>query len=357
MRVSRYAILKGPARIMVADGELRIGGKSFIGGEGLDVPAGSSALASGTCTLNADIEGGGNVQLLEESAIPHDWDESRQALLDAGGGVAMVIGENDAGKTTLTTYLANELLAEGITVSIVDSDIGQSDIGPPTTVALGEPREPFPMLHTIKEEAMYFVGSISPVGHMLPLLVGVDKMLAKAKGKAVLINTTGLVRGAGMALKTHKIELLDPDFILALERGDELEELLGPFHHKRILRLGVSKMARARTQHERRAQRINAMRKYFGGARRLRVDSRVITFAGAYRGGGIQEGRLCGLADRENEFLGLGILGRVHGTEVEIYTPIKGGLLESVRLVRMGSVAVDVKTFNIRAPDEKWGER
>lgn len=53
----------------------------------------------------------------------------------------ILVGAVDTGKTTLTTCLANRSLALGYKTAVVDADVGQSDIGPPTTVGLGLLRE------------------------------------------------------------------------------------------------------------------------------------------------------------------------------------------------------------------------
>ena len=69
-------------------------------------------------------------------------DERRAALELAFAAVSearvsVVIGASDAGKTTLIAALASELASRGEPVGVVDSDVGQSEIGPPATVGLG----------------------------------------------------------------------------------------------------------------------------------------------------------------------------------------------------------------------------
>lgn len=48
----------------------------------------------------------------------------------------MILGGSDTGKTSLVEYIAN-LLVSKFKVGIVDCDMGQSHIGPPTTIAWG----------------------------------------------------------------------------------------------------------------------------------------------------------------------------------------------------------------------------
>src|SRR3989442_7161458 len=59
--------------------------------------------------------------------------------------VTLILGTSDTGKTSLTARLAGALAARGERVAVVDADVGQSEIGPPTTVGLGHvPAAPAP---------------------------------------------------------------------------------------------------------------------------------------------------------------------------------------------------------------------
>src|SRR5215210_1810568 len=46
----------------------------------------------------------------------------------------MLVGATDTGKSTLTTYLANMAIRRGIIPCIIDGDIGQGDLAPPTAI-------------------------------------------------------------------------------------------------------------------------------------------------------------------------------------------------------------------------------
>lgn len=110
------------------------------------------------------------------------WAQSVQALLDFPG-VAMVLGAPDTGKTTRVADAALHLAgAGGLPVAIVDADIGQSTIGPPTTIALSLIKRPVPefSLDTLPLHALLFVGAISPIGHLLQTVVATKRMVEKA---------------------------------------------------------------------------------------------------------------------------------------------------------------------------------
>ena len=83
-------------------------------------------------------------------------DEQLRAVIDAAAGAAVVvvIGESDTGKTTLVTALANAAFARGFGVGIVDADLGQSEIGPPTTIGLGRVRGPLARMGDAEQIAL-----------------------------------------------------------------------------------------------------------------------------------------------------------------------------------------------------------
>ena len=66
-----------------------------------------------------------------------DWAENTaQQILSKDlckKGICLILGASDTGKTTLAEALTKQLVKKQ-PVGIVDADIGQSHIGPPTTV-------------------------------------------------------------------------------------------------------------------------------------------------------------------------------------------------------------------------------
>jgi len=118
-------------------------------------------------------------------------------------------------------------------VAYLDADLGQKAVGPPTTVSLRVLRTQ----DDIRSEAMalpdalYFVGSTTPQGQLLPLVVGAGRLLEKSVelgADLVVVDTSGTVGGVyGQLLKYHKLEQLQPDMVIGLQRGEELEPILG----------------------------------------------------------------------------------------------------------------------------------
>lgn len=193
--------------------------------------------------------------------------------------VILIIGETDTGKTSFTTFLANGLVESKLKVGVVDADLGQSDIGPPTTVGLGLVTQPIDRLGEAEVAGLYFVGSTSPQGHVLATVIGTKKMVEKALALGVdrvLVDTSGLIQGElGRTLKQYKVDLVDPDLLLCLQRGGESEPILRPYAQGRrpeILRLAPGPAGRKRSQEERRQHRERTLQAYFHGARTLHLD-------------------------------------------------------------------------------------
>lgn len=182
----------------------------------------------------------------------------------------LVIGASDTGKTTLVESLAR-VLSSRYSTGVVDLDMGQSHIGPPTTVGWAVIPEEFSSLESLKEEDFYFTGSVTPSGNLLPSLVGAGLMVEKAlkRCEKVIIDTTGLVsEPTGRVLKQYKIELLRPDLIILLERSNELTHIIGPYRNQDldIIRIKPSRSVRQKTPEERAEYRYRKMASYLEGS-------------------------------------------------------------------------------------------
>jgi polynucleotide 5'-hydroxyl-kinase GRC3/NOL9 len=191
----------------------------------------------------------------------------------------LLLGATDTGKTTFLTWLANCLLGQERQIAIVDADVGQSSLGPPTTIGLSMVANPFQSLQELPPAALYFVGSTSPRGHLIPVIVGTKRLVDLARrleADQVLIDTCGFISAdGGRVLKQYQIDLVDPDAIVCLQRDQECEPILLALRYRqrpRILRLHASQACRRRSMEERRRHRERALRQYFG-------KPRVITLA------------------------------------------------------------------------------
>ncbi len=210
--------------------------------------------------------------------ISPEWEALKQRLLeDSAWRVLMVAGPVNTGKTTLATWLATQLNAKQRTLYL-DADPGQSLLGPPTTLALGElPLDPERWLR------LRFVGHISPEGHLLQMMGGLCRLIEAARwhrAERLIVDLPGHIPGeVGRELFFQVLDVVQPDYVVVLQREAELEPVLQCFRRSRrprIVRLAIPEAVRERDRLERSDYRRERFRRYFAGARlwRLSVQAR-----------------------------------------------------------------------------------
>jgi polynucleotide 5'-hydroxyl-kinase GRC3/NOL9 len=238
-------------------------------------------------------------------------------------GLALLLGTVDTGKSTLAKFLVSEISRRGIKVALVDADIGQAFLGPPTTIGLSFFDSPPDWGNTSAQE-IYFVGATSPDQNFSLHLTGTKVMVKKAiagGAEVMVVDTTGLVLGEfGKILKKRKIGLLSPRFLIALQRSGELEPILAAYQtdpQYRIWRLSPSEHARVRSMEERRVYRSKRFQRYFSGSMVFEVNTAAIELEGKVVSNGISVpfenafsilGLLCGLKDERDQTLALGVI-------------------------------------------------
>ncbi|MGB9876960.1 MAG: Clp1/GlmU family protein [bacterium] len=212
------------------------------------------------------------------------WQETGERIAKEGG-VVMVIGAVDIGKSTFCAALAFHALQYHEKVAVVDADIGQSDIGPPGTIGMGFAHPNMTELSDIPLHSLYFVGDISPQGHFLDMVIGTQRMVQKAISLGaglVLVDTTGLISGMpARKLKSYKIEAVRPNHLVALQKGNEVEHIIKGWERTswlKIHRLPPSPLATPRSFEERRINRERKFRSHFAQALSFQLPMDSITF-------------------------------------------------------------------------------
>lgn len=160
-----------------------------------------------------------------------DWaDKIAQQLLSRDSvkaGVCLILGASDTGKTTLAESLAKHA-ASSRPVAIVDADIGQSHIGPPAAVGWALVDSCKDLLQ-LPASGINFVGDVSPTGHLLQLTTAILQCVQQASEAAglIIIDTPGFIHGPAAAALWWTVQrILKPASILAVQRGNELKDIL-----------------------------------------------------------------------------------------------------------------------------------
>lgn len=223
--------------------------------------------------------------------VPKAWQQSAEKLRQ-GAKVCIVIGKIDSGKSTLCKYLIQTWTTSLIRVGYVDSDLGQSTIGLPTTVSLKIFDNPPYHGDETNSSHFQFVGNTAPEGFLVQTLHAVKMMadISRQQGSEItLIDTTGFIDGpVARILKLHKIEMLCPQRILALQVRDELEHLLKGYERMgwQVMRLTCSKHVVTRSQAERQRYRSEKYKAYFKQARIAECSISKVVFPSCILGTG-----------------------------------------------------------------------
>jgi polynucleotide 5'-hydroxyl-kinase GRC3/NOL9 len=208
-----------------------------------------------------------------------DWERIAQDVVRPQQAV-LVIGTTDVGKSTFSRFLIERGVARGLRVGFVDADVGQSQIGPPTTIGLkifssdtsADMTTP-PLQFDGEPDALYFVGWMSPNHHELQCVTGTQLMVdaaRKAGADFIVIDTTGYVdRVSAIILKQQKIELIQPDHIICIHRSRELDAIVACFDELnsiQIHRLAPHKNVTSKSSVYRRKHRESCFERYFADA-------------------------------------------------------------------------------------------
>ncbi len=198
------------------------------------------------------------------------WKQVANRVVEAQQRV-LVIGASDVGKSTFCRFLVDVARGKGFKVGFVDTDIGQSQIGPPATIGLKflEPKNG----DNDAADGLYFVGVISPRRNHLEMITGARLMVDSAQETScdfIVIDTTGYVHNiAAAVLKQQKIERLRPHHLICIGSASELERIIARYSQLdwlTIHRLLPHKRARTKSRGARRHYRRTKFSAYFSGS-------------------------------------------------------------------------------------------
>ena len=255
----------------------------------------------------------------------------------------IILGDVDSGKSTLSTFLANTCLNHRVQTSVIDGDVGQADIGPPTTTSSSIVNKLIINLQELRPERSVFVGDTSPSSAPDKLVQSIAhlKNNISTGSEIAILNTDGWVR-EDQAVE-HKLQLLDslrPDLVIALSLDHELDQIL-EMQRRPTLRLEASSFARTRTRDERKKAREEGYRRFLKNPIHLdlRLDTiklRMFNTAKQQRldQTSMHKGTLAGLLDENGELLSIGRIERIGNGIIRIATKAE----ETPRTVEIGAV-------------------
>jgi polynucleotide 5'-kinase involved in rRNA processing len=259
----------------------------------------------------------------------------------------MIIGGIDAGKTSAAIAIMSAAVAAGRRAGFVDADVGNPSVGPPTCAGLRLIRTRRDLETLENADGLHFVGGISPERLILQQVVATAALVdrARAESDLVVIDTPGLVGGvAAESLKYHEMELCRPDRVVALQRGAELEPMVGML--RRFFGVEIQTFEAAEglpsSPDERAHRRAARLKEAF--APPLEVWRVKPTVFAPTLSSGVDLARLdrvlVGVHDEAGRCRGLGVLEFEEGV-----LRVRTNCGEGMQGLRLGSVRLDLDTF------------
>jgi polynucleotide 5'-hydroxyl-kinase GRC3/NOL9 len=274
---NKTLLVDGPACLNFLKGEARILGAPLKIEEKIVIREGKRIPIEVNKKAMFDLALGENASFEEVagSTIPPSWEKvSEEIKLSDKPMVVMVIGGIDSGKTSFCVYLANEALKKKLKVAVIDADLGQSDIGPPSTIALSRIAAPVKDLFDVEAENAYFVGLTSPERAVDRVLEGLTALKSRFSENAVnilIVNTDGWIEGEdAVKYKVKLVEIVNPDVIVGIQQGDKLAPILDALKGAKIFAVDSPKEIRGRNREKRKILRELNYKKYL---RKAKVQS------------------------------------------------------------------------------------
>jgi polynucleotide 5'-hydroxyl-kinase GRC3/NOL9 len=234
VEAGKTLLLNGPSSVKIISGNVEVFGNVIKESQQVIVREGKRQPFHALEKTECDISLGANATVQEEetSTIPTSWNNTLQAVraIQNKPTFIMVVGKADSGKSSFGTYLVNNLVSGRTKVAVIDSDLGQSDIGPPGTIAYNYVVKKVTELCELNMANAFFVGVTSPNQAVARSIEGLTEMhkeiMHKHEANYVIINTDGWVEGENAV--NYILQLVNqfkPDLVIGIQSQEELAPL------------------------------------------------------------------------------------------------------------------------------------
>ncbi len=271
----RTLLVDGPASVTVSSGKVTVFGLMINVTSKVVIREGKRLPFEVKETASLEISAGESafVEEVDGSTIPESWINAVQELLNVQTrpASAMILGSLDSGKSSFCTYLINRLLEEKKRVVILDGDLGQSDVGPPSTVAYAPVVKPITDLFNLHAKNAFFIGETSP-GNVTEKVVQALSLLRKEALASdldfLIINTDGWTEGEyAVAYKLKLVKELGPHVMFFIQQKDELGPMLTADYDAKKVIVDSPTTVRQRDLEKRKGLRELGYKKYLRNPR------------------------------------------------------------------------------------------
>lgn len=346
VEAGRTLLVSGPADIQLVQGKVGIYAYPLERNRVISIPEGKQLPVEvlENSTLECWISAHGKYSEIVGNTVPDSWMETAETMLENRKGRIMILGNVDAGKSTFCTVLANLALKAGMKITVLDLDLGQSDIGPPGSIGLGRVRNHILTLSEVTPEVLYFVGYISPAPVTDKILEGVNRLLPKTESDVLVVNTDGWILGEqAIIFKSRLINTFEPSFVVGIGRETDLRPIL-EMTGCTSFQVDSPSLILKRTREQRKELRELAYRKYLKDGRVITIDTHRIQLVDSYERM-IQHAEfdsslinsLLGFIDDQGWLVGIGVLLRINRRNLEVLSPV----INTFHRVEIGAVKLD----------------
>jgi len=267
-------LVDGPASVELVLGEAEILGATFKKGDKIVIRDGKrvpfEVKKDGTFDLM--VAESASLEEIDGSTVPASWETASEEIVSMRKpNTVMVMGDVDSGKTSFCVYLANKALKRKLKVTVIDGDLGQSDVGPPSTIGFCHIKAPVRDLFELEAENAYFVGVTSPssvISKVITKLTSLKSTILETKVDFLILNTDGWVDGED-AIR-YKIELakrVTPEVVVGIQRENEMAPILSALKDMKTVTVDSPLVTRKRDREKRKILRQLSYKKYLKGAK------------------------------------------------------------------------------------------
>jgi len=299
VEAGKTLLVDGPASVTLLSGEVEILGApikpdlKMVIRESKRVPFFIAANAEFEVLLSEK----GVVNEVAGSTTPDSWKVAADSVLaqEDKPVVVMIVGAIDVGKTSFCAYLANMALRNKRRVALVDADLGQSDVGPPSTISFCRVAKPLRDLFEIGAESVHFIGVTSPSNAVSEVVDGIGRMVEDVLKRGIdllIVNTDGWVEGEdAVRYKLALAKRIRPRIVIGIQEQSELTFFLGASTETQNISIEPSSAVRKRDREERRLLRELGYKKYLKGATVQSFQLGWVRFSGVPFGSGVPPSR------------------------------------------------------------------
>ena len=267
-------LVDGPASVSLLSGTVGVLGAPLQIEENLVIREGKRLplWIKKTATFEVMLGKGASIHEVEEGNVSSSWTNAAKELLSLAKPITvLVVGDADSGKTSFCTFLVNAAVKENLKTCIIDADLGQSDVGPPSTMGFNYITEPVKDLFEIHSKEAFFVGSTSPSGAISKVIEGLLYLKAMVMDNGVdflVINTDGWIEGEEVSSqKVRLAEEVVSSAVVGMQKENELTPILDALDGVKVITIDSPQLIQPRNRAKRKLLRELSYKKYLKGAK------------------------------------------------------------------------------------------